>query len=55
KAKLGSRNMNYNTIDEIPTKGSRCILHVRVSRSWDAISINYNTVLHRDLVLIDEK
>ncbi|CAN0830762.1 hypothetical protein LINGRAHAP2_LOCUS1514 [Linum grandiflorum] len=47
--------MNYNMIDEIPTKASRCILHVRVSRSWDAININYNTVLHRDLVLIDEK
>ncbi|CAN0925900.1 hypothetical protein LINGRAHAP2_LOCUS35012 [Linum grandiflorum] len=46
--------MPFNTIDELNTKPSIWAIQARVSRSWIATNTK-NAVLHRHLILIDEK
>ncbi|CAN1820071.1 hypothetical protein LINPERHAP1_LOCUS28956 [Linum perenne] len=47
--------MKFNSIAEVSIKPNKWALQVRISRSWLAINTKFDTVLHRDFILIDAK
>ncbi|CAN1164080.1 hypothetical protein LINPERHAP2_LOCUS25379 [Linum perenne] len=52
---LQGGKMKFNSIAEVSIKPNKWALQVRISRSWLAINTKFDTVLHRDFILIDAK